>query len=114
MQLKQGGAELPLTFAQNMLLGVGGITFFRYFSPSPMLFIVCALLFAFFLASSRHPAGVEHFPPVYMSGTVSGLQYGVAAVQGRRAYMEDMHQIVGFDNEAAVASVGMTHLCMPH
>ena len=80
-----------------------------YFTMSTVLLLACLFLFFLVTSSSPHPSTVEHFAPVYKAGLAAGLQYGVAAVQGRRAYMEDMHQIIGFDNEPAAAGVGMTH-----
>lgn len=103
-----GGAQTAAILLVSILVA-------RYVSPfqSPTLIIAGALLLAFVLASSRQPAGVEQFSPIYTSSIAAGLQYGVAAVQGRRAYMEDMHQIVGFDEDSAAdgggGGVGMTH-----
>ena len=71
--------------------------------------LVIGLTTLFLLAGSPPAGGAEQFSPVYTSGVASGLQYGVAAVQGRRPYMEDMHQVADFDDEPAAANVGMTH-----
>ena len=98
----------PLRSAAAIL--VTGALVTRFFAPSPMLLGACLLLLlAGALASSRQPAGAEQFSPIYASGIANGLAYGVAAVQGRRAYMEDMHRIVGFEDESAADAVGMTH-----
>jgi len=57
------------------------------------------------------PGGAEQFTPVYASSVVAGLQSGVASIQGRRQYMEDMYQTVAFDTheQPAAAGVGLTH-----
>ena len=89
---------------------VAGALVTRFLTPSPMLLSAFLLLFfAGTLATARQPAGAEQFSPVYTRGVANGLSYGVAAVQGRRAYMEDMHRIVDFADEPAAAGVGMTH-----
>jgi len=67
------------------------------------------LLCAFLIADSRAVAGAEQFASVFHPGVALGLQYGVAAIQGRRPHMEDMFQVVTFEDEPAAAGVGMTH-----
>jgi len=55
------------------------------------------------------PGGVspERTPPLFDEQPLpSGLSYGVAAVQGGRPYMEDMHQVVTFNAENGVANNG--------
>jgi serine/threonine protein phosphatase PrpC len=79
------------------------------FNISYTFIFTLGLLLMLLLSASRPSMGAEQFSPVYTAGVSSGLQYGVAAVQGRRPYMEDMHQIVDFDDQPAAASVGMTH-----
>ena len=68
-----------------------------YFNVSSSFLLTLGVLLTFLLATSRPSTGAEQFSPVYTAGMASGLQYGVAAVQGRRPYMEDMHQIVDFE-----------------
>ncbi len=80
---------------------VGAIVLTKWLNISPLLLLTLGLLFAFLVVGSRPSGGAEQFSPVYESGVLSGLQYGVAAVQGRRPYMEDMHQIVDFRDERA-------------
>ena len=80
-----------------------------YLNMSSTFLLTIGLLFMLLLAASRPSVGAEQFSPVYTDGVSSGLKYGVAAVQGRRPYMEDMHQIVDFDDDPAAAAVGMTH-----
>ena len=83
----------------------------RYMQLSPLLTVMLAASFVFILTSHRPAAGAEQFSPVYVSSTTAGLRHGVAAVQGRRQYMEDMHQAIGFDapEQRAAARVGLTH-----
>lgn len=93
------------------LAGVLGVTYFvsRYIAPSPTL-LACVLLGAILLIGcSRQRVGAEQFAPVYLSGAAAGLPYGVAAVQGRRAYMEDMHQIVNFEDRPEADAANLTH-----
>lgn len=77
-----------------------GLLMRNFFSPVVVL-VSCSLLLAFLLASSQQPPSIEQCPPVYNSGVAAGLRYGVAAVQGRRPYMEDMHRVVDFHDEPA-------------
>lgn len=42
---------------------------------------------------TANSANIEVVPPHREGGTLRQLRWGVAAVQGRRAYMEDMHQV---------------------
>ena len=84
---------------------IGGVLLTKWFALSPLLLLTIGLLISFLIAGTRQPGGTEQFTPVYDTGVASGLSYGVAAVQGRRPYMEDMHQIVDFEKEGTSATV---------
>mmetsp|Transcript_37861 Transcript_37861/g.99373 ORF Transcript_37861/g.99373 Transcript_37861/m.99373 type:complete len:344 (+) Transcript_37861:84-1115(+) len=87
-----------------------------YFGVSLLLIAVLGLLLCCVFAGSS-PNAMEQFVPIYRPGTADGLKWGVAAVQGRRPYMEDMHQVVHFhdgegaftEGAAAADRVGLTH-----
>jgi len=80
-----------------------------HFFGFPMMAVLIFMFVAISLGKQRKP-GAEQFAPVYLAQTALGLRYGVASVQGRRQYMEDMHQAVGFDaSQQAASVVGLTH-----
>ena len=80
-----------------------------HFFGFPMMAVLIFMFVAISLGKQRKP-GAEQFAPVYLAQTALGLRYGVASVQGRRQYMEDMHQAVGFDaSQQAASAVGLTH-----
>ena len=89
----------------------------QYLNLSPLL-VLLLLLLGVCLCSGRSPASSESFSPVYRPGTCAGLPWGVAAVQGRRPYMEDMFVAAplrgagaaGVANVAAAEGVGLTHV----
>ena len=89
----------------------------QYLNLSPLL-VLLLLLLGVSLCSGRSPASSESFSPVYRPGTCAGLPWGVAAVQGRRPYMEDMFVAAplrgagatGVANVAAAEGVGLTHV----
>jgi hypothetical protein len=98
----------PVTWAV-----IGGIGFLvaRHFELSPSV-VMLLTLFAVLLFGSKRPAGAaEHFTPVFVSSVVAGLQAGVASIQGRRQYMEDIHQTIAFNahEQPNAARVGLTH-----
>ena len=97
------------TTSSAAVVVIFGFLLTRIFSVSPIILLMLGLLLLFVVASSQSPSRAEQFSPVYTSGVASGLKYGVAAIQGRRPYMEDMHQIVDFPDDATAASVRMTH-----
>lgn len=101
-------AVSPLSWA---MLGGVGLFAARYFSLSPGIIMMVSLLLFFAFGGKRQPGGAEQFTPVFSSSVVAGLRSGVASVQGRRQYMEDMYQTVAFDahEQPAAARIGLTH-----
>ena len=90
----------------TLLIGGVGMLLRVYFSLSPLLICVLGLLAACVWSGNRRDlGGAEQVTPVYTPGVAAGLQWGVAAVQGRRPYMEDMHQVQSFDAKP----LGMSH-----
>ena len=97
------------------VLATIGVGLRVYFNASPLLLLIMSLLF-FCVFAGKTPSGMEQFTPVYRHSTAGGMRWGVAAVQGRRPYMEDMHQVVNFSGDGAhpegahaAESVGLTH-----
>lgn len=101
-----GGLRTP---PLALIIGVG-IFGARYFGFSAVS-IILVLFLLFLLSSRRQAGGAEPFTPIFDSSVVAGLRAGVASIQGRRQYMEDMHQAVAFDphDQPAAARVGLTH-----
>ena len=95
-----------------MILASLGIFAMRYMAISPTFVLMSMFVLSFLFASKPQSREVEQFAPVYTSSVVSGLSTGVASIQGRRQYMEDMHQAYAFDEREhpAAARVGLTHL----
>ena len=79
------------------------VSAYQWTSVPLHIIFICAVL-ALILVGSRPPQRAEQFAPVYTSGSVVGLQYGVAAVQGRRPYMEDMYRVEDFEGEPAASA----------
>ena len=88
---------------------IAGAAALRFLSVSPQLLLIIGLVTLFLLAGSQPSGGAEQFSPVYTAGVASGLQYGVAAVQGRRPYMEDLHQVAHFAPWGSLRAGGSAH-----
>jgi len=83
------------------------MTLRHVFNVSPLFVLLCLGLFLCFASGGRGPPGREEVQPVHETGLLDGLQWGVSAIQGRRPYMEDMHQVSGLSSTCGAA--GLTH-----
>mmetsp|Transcript_17977 Transcript_17977/g.46458 ORF Transcript_17977/g.46458 Transcript_17977/m.46458 type:complete len:386 (+) Transcript_17977:64-1221(+) len=79
-----------------------------FVSPIVPLFIIGLL---YLLMQIPGGPGPERTPPLFDEQALGlGLGYGVAAVQGGRPYMEDMHQVVSFSGGSnGIGGAGATH-----
>jgi hypothetical protein len=74
---------------------------------SPITLLGCMLLLFCCLTGGRGAPGREQVQPLHVSGVMDGVQWAVTAIQGRRPYMEDMHQTESLADSCGAA--GLTH-----
>lgn len=79
----------------------------QFLGVSPFLLLGCVLLLLCCLTGGRGASGREQVPPLHESGLMDGVLWAVTAIQGRRPYMEDMHQAASLAD--ACGSAGLTH-----
>ena len=66
-----------------------------------------AVLVLCFASGGRGAPGRDQVEPLHESGVLDGVRWGVTAIQGRRPYMEDMHQASLLP--ASCKAAGVTH-----
>ena len=81
------------------------------FNASPTFIMVILGILLCLKRGNEHPGGGEHAEPINEGGVADGLSWGVAAIQGRRPYMEDMFLVRQFarGDDSAALDVGLTH-----
>ena len=82
---------MSLVPGRLVVIGSLGMFLRLYLQMSPLLLLALSAVALIF--SSSGATARETFAPVNRSEVSSGLRWGVAAVQGRRPYMEDMYQV---------------------
>jgi hypothetical protein len=79
----------------------------QFLGVSPLFMLGCLLLFLCCLSGGRGAPGREQVPPLHESGLMDGVHWAATAIQGRRPYMEDMHQAASLADSCG--SAGLTH-----
>ena len=79
----------------------------QLFNLSPAFLVFCVGVLFCVLSGGRGAPGREQVPPLHESGLVDGVHWAVTAIQGRRPYMEDMHQAAPLADSCGAA--GLTH-----
>ena len=87
---------------------IGTLLVMFWYNFSPLLILTTLLIFALAAGKLSNPAR-ETVPPVYKEGDAAGLRWGVSAIQGRRPYMEDLHQVAHFAPWGSLRAGGSAH-----
>ena len=82
---------MSLVPGRIVVIGSLGMFLRLYLQMSPLLLLAFGAVALIFSSSGANAR--ESFAPVNRSELSAGLRWGVAAVQGRRPYMEDMYQV---------------------
>ena len=100
---------MSLVPGRLVVIGSLGMFLRLYLQMSPLLLLALSAVALIF--SSSGATARETFAPVNRSEVSSGLRWGVAAVQGRRPYMEDMYQVRARPSRAPPP---LPRHCAPH